>query len=479
MINPNYYQAASIEQWIEFRESFSSLLTKRTQVIMSIIDSLCSNYQGAFSAVQLSENSLFNYNYNSLYKGINQSFPTKTKKIKQQIKHQQQLIVSTLNIEDKLPFHLLAVDTTNLSRNHSPTLIDREFVHKPSSIGGQKPITLGHKYSVLTYLKTDEKTQHNWSIPLSNERITSLSTDSLTAVKQIETLLDNCPQLNNNKILVTTADSYYSNQYFLGNLTNQKNLVTLTRSRSSRVFFTLPKIDSNQPKKRGHPLWYGHKFDLKDETTWHEVNDEFNTTITNNKDEIIHLNIKCWHNLIMKGDKKTKMHEKPFNLLRITLTDNQGNLKFKPMWLIVMGDRKNELSLFDCYKAYLRRFDIEHLFRFAKNKLLLNNYYSTKVNRENNWVNLVFLSYVNLWASRHLAQQVTSDWQKYYQKKMPNQITPSMVQRDYERIIRTFGKTAPSPKTRGYSSGRKKGTKLPPRLRYPTVKKMATKKKKK
>ena len=62
---------------------------------------------------------------------------------------------------------------------------------------------------------------------------------------------------------------------------------------------------------------------------------------------------------------------------------------------------------------------------------------------------------------------------------MPNQITPSMVQRDYERIIRTFGKPTPSPKTRGYSYGRKKGTKLSPRLRYPTVKKTATKKKKK
>ena len=109
MINPNSYQTASIEQWMAFRDSLSSLFTKRTQAIMNIIDSLCSNYQGANTAVQLSENSLFNYNYNSLYKGINQSFPTKTEEIKQQIKRQQQLIVSTLNIEDKLPFHLLAV----------------------------------------------------------------------------------------------------------------------------------------------------------------------------------------------------------------------------------------------------------------------------------------------------------------------------------------------------------------------------------
>ncbi|MBL1210206.1 hypothetical protein [Geminocystis sp. GBBB08] len=134
-------------------------------------------------------------------------------------------------------------------------------------------------------------------------------------------------------------------------------------------------------------------------------------------------------------------------------------------------------NYFDCYKAYLRRFDIEHLFRFAKKNLLLNNYYSTEVEREKNWVELVFLSYVNLWATRNLSQVVVPQWQKYDLKKMPEKITPSIVQRDYKRIIRTFGIPSPSPKVRGYSSGREKGTKLPPRLRYPTVKKTASKKK--
>lgn len=46
----------------------------------------------------------------------------------------------------------------------------------------------------------------------------------------------NCPELNQDKLLVVPADSHYSNQYFLGGLTNHKNLVTITRSRSSRVF---------------------------------------------------------------------------------------------------------------------------------------------------------------------------------------------------------------------------------------------------
>ena len=203
----------------------------------------------------------------------------------------------------------------------------------------------------------------------------------------------------------------------------------------------------------------------------------FPLQLQSTKKEIFNLEIKSWNNLIMKGDKEQKMWQKPFRLLRITLRDKNGNLKFKPMWLIVMGKRKDELNLFDCYQAYLRRFDIEHLFRFAKNKLLLNNYYCPEVEREKIWVEFVFLSYVNLWAARNLALNVTSDWQKYHQRKMPEQITPSMVPQDYKRIIRTFGEKTPLPKVRGYSSGRKKGTKLPSRLRYPIVKKTATKKK--
>jgi len=75
-----------------------------------------------------------------------------------------------------------------------------------------------------------------------------------------------------------------------------------------------------------------------------------------------------------------------------------------------------------------------------------------------NWVELVFLSYVNLWATRNLAQVVVPEWQKYNQKKCMDRITTSMIQRDYKRIIRTFSIAVPSPKVRGYSSGRKKGT---------------------
>ena len=52
-----------------------------------------------------------------------------------------------------------------------------------------------------------------------------------------------------------------------------------------------------------------------------------------------------------------------------------------------------------------------------------------------------------------------------------------MVQKDFKRIIRTFGSGTVSPKPRGYSSGRKEGTKMTPRQQYPVGKKTSTKKK--
>ena len=38
------------------------------------------------------------------------------------------------------------------------------------------------------------------------------------------------------------------------------------------------------------------------------------------------------------------------------------------------GERRIELSLLDIYEAYLQRYDLEHFFRFGKQKLLLDKF---------------------------------------------------------------------------------------------------------
>ena len=100
---------------------------------------------------------------------------------------------------------------------------------------------------------------------------------------------------------------------------------------------------------------------------------------------------------------------------------------------------------------------MEHLFRFSKQKLLMTAYSTPDVKHEENWFKLTLLAYVNLWAARNLAIVLPRPWEQYLKTNESVKITPSLVQRDMNRIISQIGTVPKSPKRRGYSSGRIKG----------------------
>jgi hypothetical protein len=95
------------------------------------------------------------------------------------------------------------------------------------------------------------------------------------------------------------------------------------------------------------------------------------------------------------------MHEYPFTLAKIRWYNQKGEALFqKPLWLIVMGDRRAELSLLDIYQAYLQCYDLKHFFRFGKQKLLLDKFQTPDNKHEENWWRLVPLAYLQLWAAK-------------------------------------------------------------------------------
>ena len=132
------------------------------------------------------------------------------------------------------------------------------------------------------------------------------------------------------------ADSVYSQREFIGEQVKEKNLVTITRVRSNRVFYR-QFIDDNNTKRAGHPRWYGDRFALKDETTWHPPDEVFISNFITKKGRKLNLTIWGWKEMLMKGTSNYKMNRHPFTLLQITITDEKGNNVWKPMWLIVLG----------------------------------------------------------------------------------------------------------------------------------------------
>ena len=59
----------------------------------------------------------------------------------------------------------------------------------------------------------------------------------------------------------------------------------------------------------------------------------------------------------------------------------------------MVGKQRQKLKLLDIYVAYHQRYDLEHYFRFGKQKLLMTAFQTPEVEREENWWQIVQLAY--------------------------------------------------------------------------------------
>ena len=125
----------------------------------------------------------------------------------------------------------------------------------------------------------------------------------------------------------------------------------------------------------------------------------------------------------------------------------------------------------EAWEAYGQRYDVEHYFRFGKQRLLMASYQTPDVEHEENWLQIVALANGQLWLARNLAQSLPRSWERYLPEVEGKTASPSTVQRDLERIIRQIGTPAAPPKPRGKSPGRAEGELQPPRVRHPVIKK--------
>lgn len=236
----------------------------------------------------------------------------------QQVNRLLAAVSFTIPTSKSRPFNLLGIDTTPYPRPYSATLADKTFIHYPNPIKGNKPISIGHSYSVVCALPERIETGNvPWAVPLSGERISAEEKFTDIGNKQLQKIFKTS-SFCREQLSVLVADSLYSQRGFIGKQVKQKNLVTITRVRSNRVFYRQFILPTTAPKKFGHPRWYGDKFDLKDETTWHEPDEVIQSTFTTKKGRQLRVIISSWKQMLMRGTFNYKMNLHPFTLLQIT-----------------------------------------------------------------------------------------------------------------------------------------------------------------
>lgn len=466
-------QESILKQLQQFREKIYQFFPSRRDAAIELVDALSSN-RTATSVVELSLSPLHRRNYCSITRVLDEyTFPD-VRAANQQKQILTKLLSDLCPTEQQRAFHLFVVDCTSEPRVFSPTLEDRSFVYAPNTVTGNKPITLGHKYSIAAYLP--EKSGANtppWLIPLACTRVDTTQNGELIGMEQIAACIKSQSTFSS-QLSVSMGDTAYNNPLCLSIAKNNENQVHISRGRNNRKFFYPHDAGTADTKKRGRPKSYGDVHKLNDPTTWRvpDQSVEFSQPGAHGKIQII--KIDCWNEVIMRGKKSCKLSDYPLRLLRVRVYKESGELLFKrPLWLTAAGKRRLELSLPDIFNSYRQRFDIEHFFRFGKNRLLMDKIQTPDVRHEESWWQLVIIAYAQLYLARSMANSLPKPWEKYLPSFKANGSIkqPTQVQNDFERIIKEIGTPARPPKPRKKAPGRKLGDTQVKRICHAIVKK--------
>ena len=268
-----------VNRFKDFRDQIYHFFSLRRDASFELIDSLSGNTK-ARSVVELSLNSLHRRNYCSITRVLNEyyrSHQDKNEKDDVLIK----LLCSQCPVPVTRPYYLLALDCTPNPRQYASTQKDRGFVYAPNTLAGNKPVTIGHQYSIVVCLP--EKCHPNtppWVVPVSCRRVATDEKSALVGMQQISQCIRSNSRLKET-LCVSVADSSYSHAESIFESSKNSNQIHISRLRSNRVLYY--PAESETRVKIGRKKRFGDPFRLNDDTTHHTPDEALTYDITTQK----------------------------------------------------------------------------------------------------------------------------------------------------------------------------------------------------
>jgi hypothetical protein len=285
---------------------------------------------------------------------------------------------------------------------------------------------------------------------LRHERITSWENPIEKATWQLQQVCEHLPARP-----ISVWDSEYGCAPFVLKTANIKADI-LVRLRSNLCLWGAPPPYSG----KGRPRKHGDKFKLNESSTWSEVTQSLEV----NHPKLGRVKVSLWSNLHFR-----KTATRPMSLIRVERLDEQGNLRVsKPLWLAWVGEQMPPLEI--VWQLYLRRFTVDHWYRFLKQRLHWTLPKLSTPKQCERWSDLMPLMTWELWLARDIVADHPLPWQKSLNKMTPGRVAQSMGS-----ILAVIGTPARSPKPRGKSPGWKTGQPRQRRIRCPIVKKTTSK----
>jgi hypothetical protein len=356
---------------------------------------------------------------------------------------------------------IYAVDVSVWPRCDAETSPERGYYYHPSRhYSAGQPIVAGWAYQLVAQLGFE---RDSWVAPVDARRVKPTQNTDEAAAAQVRALVHRLPEPEALPIFVFDAGyDPVKLQRALEGCTAR----ILVRLHSNRVFYAAP--EEVEPRPVGRPRRHGDKFDLKDPSSWPKPTGEYRCE----SEDYGEVRVRAWSGLHPKtrrigeryGCERAPIVRGTVVLVEVGKLPRQTR-KPKKLWLWWSGEGNADLDLL--WKAYCRRFDLEHTIRLMKQTLGWTAPRFRHPEQADRWTWLVLLAYAQLRLARGIVADRRLPWER---PQRPRRLTPTRVLRSFATLLASVGTQAKPPKPCGRSPGRPKGSRSGPAKRHPALK---------
>jgi hypothetical protein len=441
---------------VAFRHDLYATFTAWADALFELCDAALCTAGPVSSVPSLSLEPEFSRSHGSLYKALANG----------QIDEERLRALLVANRPSHWPM-VFAVDASTFERCDAETSPERGFYYSASKHSAGQPIVAGWHYQWICQLSW---AHDSWTAPLDVRRIPPSADATDATIDQLRHLVALLP--SDAAVPMFVFDAGYD-PIAIGHELSDCRLEVLCRIRDDRVFYAdAPPRPNRPPESGGRPPRHGVRWKCSDPSSWPKAS----AKLVAADPRYGKVSVTAWHEMHprLSGRGHWSSLERPpivkGTVIRVDVEHlpKPTSRAKKTLWLWWSGEGTPDLD--QCWRAYLRRFDIEHTFRHLKQAFGWTTPKVATPAQADRWTLLVLAAYTQLRLARGLVADLRLPWER---PRDPSLLTPARVRRGFRRLRATLGTPASPPKSRTPGPGRPKGTRKPPRTRYPAVKKAA------
>jgi DDE superfamily endonuclease len=445
-----------------FRRSFYECFPRRRDALFELADAILTADGAAPSAAHLSLQVPHRRGWGSLYAALWRG------RIDEETLRRLLACYPLVGADEGGP-PIYAVDVSVWPRCDAEASPERGYYYHPSRHSAGQPIVAGWAYQFVAQLNF---VRESWTAPMDVERVRPAQDANVVAAEQVRSFLRRRRSYEGGSVTSSlfVFDAGYDPVKLQQGLEGSPCQILL-RLRAGRRFYGDPGL-CDPPENIGRPRRHGPKMKCSDPRTWPEPSAEHRC-----EDAAYgSVRVRAWaemhpkvHNHAAKGTRGPL----PIVVGTLILVEVErlprGERRREPrvLWLWWHGPEGTVPDLDIIWRSYVRRFDLEHTFRFLKQALGWTTPRVRHPEQADRWSWLVVAAYTQLRLARARVADLRLPWEKRYEA---GRLTPVRVHRVVLSLLAELGTPAKAPKPCGRSPGRPKGRLSGRAKRYPAIK---------